>query len=164
MRTEAQVLADAMDQTRNLTRFYLSKLKGKDEYYQFELSGKKLNSIYWLVGHLVWAERMLLLDSLEGPKVDAPWAKEFKIGSEPINREGLPGIKEMIDKLKEVHQVAMEFLKTIPNEELDKENVFGMGFAGDNSKRMMIQHAIRHEAQHIGHLSMLCKLFGEDTP
>lgn len=164
MKTEAQILAEMMDQVRNLTRFYLSKLKGKDEYHQFEVGGKKLNSIYWLVGHIVWAERMLLLDSLGGPKVEAEWAKEFKIGSEPANREGLPGLKEMIDKLKEVHAVALEFLKSMPNEELDKENLFGMGFGGDNSKRMMIQHAIRHEAQHMGHLSTLCKLFGEETP
>jgi hypothetical protein len=46
---------------------------------------------------------------------------------------------------------------------LDKDNPAGFGFGGDNSYRMMIQHAIRHEAIHAGHLSWLCKLHGIQT-
>lgn len=164
MKTESQVLAEVMGNTRNLTRFYLSKLKGKDEFHQFEIDGKKLNSIYWLVAHLTWAENMLILGALGGPALNLGWTKHFGIGSTMPDKEELPPFKEVLDAFKQVHETTMTFLSTVPNEELDKENPFGMGFGGDNSKRMMVHHCIRHEAQHIGHLSTLCKLFGEETP
>lgn len=164
MKTEAQVLAEVMGNTRNLARFYLSKLKGKDEFHRFELEGKKLNSIYWLIAHLVWSENTLILAALGGPKQDLAWTDHFGIGSTMPEKEALPPFKEVIDAFKQVHEITMTFLPTVSNEELDQDNLLGMGFGGDNSKRMMVHHCIRHEAQHIGHLSTLCKLFGEETP
>ena len=54
----------------------------------------------------------------------------------------------------------MKHILTITDEQMALPNVSGMGFGPDNSNRMMIQHCIRHEAMHTGHLSLLCKING----
>jgi hypothetical protein len=41
---------------------------------------------------------------------------------------------------------------------MEAENVLGFGFGGIKTNRMMVIHAIRHEAMHTGHLSWLCKI------
>ena len=42
MKTEAQVLAEMLDSTRDFTKWYLSMLKDVDVYKTFELEGKKV--------------------------------------------------------------------------------------------------------------------------
>jgi len=162
-RTEANVLADAYESVRALTRWYLSKMKEVDMFKEFEVDDKKLNSAYWVMAHLVWAENFLLLRALGGKPVDLPWLDQFGISSTPVKRDTLPEVKHVLDEWKAVHVTAMTHVRSLPDDLLATDNPAGFGFAGDNSYRMMIQHAIRHEAMHTGHLSWLCKLYGIKT-
>jgi hypothetical protein len=163
-RTEANVLADAYESVRVLTKWYISKLKDVDMKREFSVDGNKLNSAYWVVAHLVWAENFLLIQALGGKPFDVEWMKLFGIGSKfPDEGKGLPEMKELLDTWKLIHPAAMEHVRSLSDETLAKDNPMGMGFGGDNTYRMMIQHAIRHEAMHTGHLSWLCKLYGLKT-
>ena len=164
MKTEANFLADAFESTRQLSKWYLSKLKDVDMRLQFTSNGITLNSAYWLVGHLVWAENFLLLKCLGGKPIEAPWLEEFALGSKLTDDEKrLPEVKEILDKWKEVHAAAMQHVRSLPDEILSQDNPLGMGFGGDNSYRMILHHAIRHEGIHAGQLSWLCKLHHVQT-
>ncbi len=163
-RTEANILADSFESVRSLTRWYISKLKDADMHKVFEADGKKLNSAYWVTAHLTWSEQFLLLQAIGGNPLNIPWLEQFRIGSKmPDDKNGLPPVKQVLDAWKEIHAAAMAHVRSLPDELLGKDNPAGFGFGGDNSYRMMIQHAIRHEAMHTGHLSWLCKLYGLKT-
>ncbi|GIV32777.1 MAG: hypothetical protein KatS3mg031_0312 [Chitinophagales bacterium] len=163
-KTEPQYLADAFESVRQLTRWYISKLKGVDLFHEFELEGKKLNCAYWIIAHLVWAENFLLLRALGGEAKTWPWLERFALGSAmPDNRSALPDIKTLLNAMKETHHASMLHVRGLSQEMLNRENPFGLAFGQDNSYRMMIHHAIRHEAMHTGHLSWLCKLYGLST-
>lgn len=162
--TEANILADAYESVRALTKWYISKMKDVDMHKVFEVEGKKLNSAYWVTAHLAWAERFLLLQALGQQTPDIPWLKQFCIGSTmPEDSNRLPPVKQVLDTWKDIHAAAMAHLRSLPDEMLNEESPSGFGFGGNNSCRMMIHHAIRHEAMHIGHLSWLCKLYGINT-
>ena len=159
-KTEAIALADAFESVRTLTKWYLSKMKEVDMHKVFEMDGLKFNSAYWITAHLVWSEHYILLVGMGGKPMDIPWLDQFGLGSKfPDDFNSLPPVKEVLGAWKEVHAAAMKQLRSLPDELLDKENPTGFGFGGDNSYRMMIQHAIRHEAIHAGHLSWLCKMY-----
>jgi hypothetical protein len=76
--TESRVLADAFQSVRNLTKMYLSKLEGLDIDKRFDINGKKLNSVRWLAGHIVWSEHYLLIEGLDGKPVEIPWLENSK--------------------------------------------------------------------------------------
>lgn len=164
MKTEVNILADNYESVRLLTKWFLSKLKEVDMKKEFEAEGIKLNSAYWITGHLIWAENFLLLQALGGTAFQHSWLQYFGFGQKPSGEQpGLPDIKELLSTWKEVHPAAMLHVRSLPDEILVKDNPTGFGFGGDNSYRMMIQHAIRHEAMHTGHLSWTCKLHGIKT-
>lgn len=131
---------------------------------QFAVEDKKLNSAYWILAHLIWAENFLLIQALGGKAFEYDWLPKFAIGV-PCPEPGgnLPEVKQLLDIWKEVHPAAMQHVRSLSDDVLATDNPMGMGFGGDNSYRMMIQHAIRHEAMHTGHLSWLCKLYGIKT-
>lgn len=162
-RTEAMALADTFEFTRGLTRYYMSRLKGHDMKKIFEVEGRPLNSAYWLVAHLVWAENMLLLRSLYGPTFDKPWLQRFGFGSDATDQKGWPDFSEIIAGLKEVHIIAMDHLRSLPDEKLDAPNLTQLGLGQEPTYRTAIQHAIRHEGTHAGHLGWLTKLYDVKT-
>ena len=43
----AKTIAEQMDQTREMTRFYLSQLKAADPYEIHTIKNKKVNPIIW---------------------------------------------------------------------------------------------------------------------
>jgi hypothetical protein len=160
-RTEAEILADTLDFTRGLNKWYVSLLKGTDMKQQFELNGIKLNSPLWIVAHLAWAEDFLILKSTGGKPTEISWLKNFGLGSSP-DEALLPDLKEALDALKAIHEASLAHIKTLTDAQLDEPTLTGVNF-GVDSKRRVIQHAIRHEGTHSGHLGWICKLQGVRT-
>lgn len=162
--TSGKVLAQTMDETRNLTRFYLSKLKGENMHRQFEANGFTTNSPFWIMAHLCWAENMLLLQCMGHKGVDIAWLNDYKIGmtkgSKPANE---PSLEEVLAAMKEIHAVSLESLSKMTDAELDEENALGIAFGENKSKRFMAMHAIRHEGTHLGQLSLIAKMYGKQT-
>ena len=163
MNSEAVLLADTFQKVRDLTKWYFSLLKDADPYMQWETNGKKLNSAAWLAGHLVWSEDFLIVKATGGKGADIPWLEHYKIGAEGSLHEEKPDMKTLLTALKAVHENATSHLLSLSNENLSEDNPLGFGFGGVKTKRMMIQHAIRHEAMHAGHLSWLCKINGVES-
>jgi hypothetical protein len=50
--TQAQLLAETLDKSRGLTKWYLSLLRNTNMKHTFELNGIKLNSPLWIAAHL----------------------------------------------------------------------------------------------------------------
>lgn len=161
--TEAQILSDTFQKVRDLTKWYSSLLKGVDPNKKWEVNGKALNSALWVTSHLTWAENFLLLKGIGGKELELPWLEHYNISSDGSIHDSNHQMKEVLDTLKTVHEKAMAHLKSMSDEDMDKENVLGFGFGGLKTNRILIQHAIRHEAMHTGHLSWLCKINGIDT-
>lgn len=159
-KTEAQILGEAYESVRNLTKFYLSKLDGVDLHQQLEINGKKFNSPYWIVAHLVWTEHSLIIRGLGNQSLDIPWLEDFSIGSDSEKIKNKPAYEEVLKKLDEVHLVAMNIINSLSDEQLDGENHIDVTFGGVNSKRSVLRHAIRHEPMHIGQISWILKVNG----
>ena len=155
---EAVLLADTFQKSRDLTRWYLSLLKDSDAHKQWELNGQRLNSILWLASHIVWAENFLLIKGIGGQPVAIDWVEHYNISSKGDIHHPEHNMKNVMATMKEVHEKAMAHVVTITDEQMDAENPAGFGFGGVKTNRILIQHAIRHESQHTGHLSWLCKI------
>lgn len=163
-RTEAIILADTMDFTRQLSLSYFKRLKEVDIHRNFEMGGIKLNSAFWVMAHLAVTENYLLLHATGGEIIRFSWAKLFGIGSAIPDAGDCPPIEEVMEKLNAVHEKAIAHIRTLTAEDLDKPNPTPIKFKDTNDMlRMIIQHAIRHEGNHSGHLSWLCKLHGIKT-
>lgn len=163
MTTEANLLADTYEMAYGLVRFYTGNLKEADPYKQWEVNGHKLNSVAWINAHLCWSEDFLLLKATGGKSPDIKWAEHYSFGSDgSLHEEGLD-FKEVLDHRKIIHEAAMAHIRSLRNEDLDKENLMGIQFGSDKSIRNIIKHAIRHEGTHAGHLGWLCKINGAKT-
>lgn len=164
IRGAGKVLAAMLDEQRNLTRFYLSKLKSEDMHREFEVNGYTTNSPYWILAHLCWAENMLAIQSLGRKGVNIPWLNDFKIQSPKGGKTASqPSLEEVLSAFKQIHAVALETISSLSDEELDTENVLGLAFGENKSKRFMAMHAVRHEGTHCGQLSLIAKMYGKTT-
>lgn len=160
--TTAEILAETMDESRNLTRFYLSKLKGEDMHRTFTIGGYTTNSPYWIIAHLTWGEHRLLVESLGHPVLDIPWLDLFAIGTAPSN-ENLPQLEEVLAQFKAVHEHALLHLRSMTDAELEEENILAINFGGRTSKKFIAMHTIRHEGTHCGQLSLIAQFYGKKT-
>lgn len=157
---DANLLADAFEATHAMTRYYTSFLKAADPFKVWEVNGQKLNSLAWLIGHLCWAEDTLILKATGGERFECSWLKHYVIGSDGTIHDPNISFKELLDTRKALHEKAMSHIRTLTNEDLEKENIFGWEFVGSKTVRGIIQHATRHEAMHTGHISWLAKING----
>jgi len=162
-KTETQTLVEMLELSRDLTKFYLSKLKDKDIHKTFEVEGIQLNSILWLMAHITVSENWLLLVCTGGDRVKIPWARQFGLGSEIPKKEDCPPFEEVLDYFYQVHKKATTYISQLTDEDLGKPTTNGINFGGEDSVRAIIKHAIRHEGTHTGHLGWLCKLYGIKT-
>jgi hypothetical protein len=158
-RTETQILADMMDKTRQLTRFYISNLKAIDPYTPVEFGGKNFNSLYWLTAHLVWAEDNLIMAGTGAKSIASEWINHYHIKSDGSLHEGHGDYKALLAEMKRVHEESLTHLRGMDDSLLDKDNALGFQFGdGDTSTRLIVMHAIRHEGTHIGNLAWMCKM------
>ena len=156
--SEAIILHDTFQKTRDLTRWYLSLLKENDVHKRWEVNGARMNSIIWLASHITWAENTLILKGTGGEPVAVDWLEHYNISSEGDVHHAEHNMKTVMDTLKAVHEKASAHLLSVSDEKMEAENVIGFGFGGIKTNRILVQHAIRHEAMHTGHLSWLCKI------
>ncbi|MBL4594553.1 MAG: DinB family protein [Flavobacteriales bacterium] len=162
-KTETETLVETLELSRDLTKYYLKNLEHQDIYKVFEIEGKQLNSIIWLIAHITVSENWLLLVCTGGEKVSIPWARQFGLGSEIPKKEDCPPFEEVLSYFKQVHEEAIAYVSQLSDDDLGKPTTNGIDFGGGDSVRAIIKHAIRHEGTHAGHLGWLCKLFGVKT-
>lgn len=165
-KTELATLRNMMDATRQMAHFALKKLAGKENDFQkrFEVEGRKLNSVYWIIAHLAWGENNLILRSTGGPNPELPWLKFFGMGKPAEEGEncGVP-YADIYAGFKKVHQLSMDHLATLDPANLDAENKLQWEVLGAKTMRNTIMHHIRHENSHNGQLLWLVNLHGVKT-
>ena len=158
-KTEAQTIADILTNTNQLARFFISKLDVDRIEERFEVNGAQMNSAYWVIAHLAWAEKYLGLEAVgAGKQEDLVWLDHYGIGSNGNLHEGRPNFKTLYNTLKQVHERAVDFIKTLSDEALDSAPDMPVPTGMD--KRSALYHAIRHEGQHIGHISWIIRMQG----
>jgi uncharacterized damage-inducible protein DinB len=164
MPTPGQVLADQLTTSRELTRWYLSKLKETDPFKQFEIEGKKLNNWYWIIAHLAWAEHFLIINGTGGePLPEFEELQPFSMGNSFSQGNAKHDVKELLAIFKKVHEHCIARLQTITEEEMAQDNKLGFSFSSDMSKKALVMHCIRHEGTHTGNLAIMCKAFDLKT-
>jgi hypothetical protein len=163
MRYKTEVLVEAIEEVRNLTLFYLSKLGGKEYFKEFEVEGTKLNSVAWIVAHLAWAEEFLVLRAITGEGAGLKWTDDFRIGAPRPHRDVYPSFNDILNGFQEVHLKAMDVLTRMEDETLEQTNKINLKFQKGDTIKVCLLHHLRHEASHAGHLSWLCKMHGIET-
>ncbi|HEX5002867.1 MAG TPA: DinB family protein [Bacteroidia bacterium] len=160
MRTEPIVLADIVDKTRVLTKYFIGKLHHINLHETFSSGPYSLNSAFWIIAHIAVTQNGLLLRCTGGDAMRISWAKKFNMGSTVPEAADAPPIEEVLSVLDEVHQRSLTHIRTMDPAFLEELNPAGFEILGENTVRGMITHAIRHEASHAGQLGWLCKLHG----
>lgn len=161
--TNVQLLAETFEMAHGLVKYYNSQLKEADAYKEWEINGQKLNSLIWINAHLCWSEHLLVLQAL-GIKAEVPdWLNHYRLGSDGSFHDTTISLKQVLDERKKIHQLAMAAIQALSDENLAEDNALGMQFGEEKSKQIVLQHAIRHEATHAGHLGWLCKINGVKT-
>ena len=161
--TEAKILANVVDKSRQMTLYYFDKLQETDLHKSFKFEDKYLNSAFWILAHLSVTENWLLLRSTGGVYVKIPWARQFGQGGTNLNKQDAPPLQEVISVLAEVHEKALQHTSSLSDAQLGHDNTTGFNLFGMKSIRDVIVHAIRHESSHAGHLGWICKLQGIKT-
>jgi hypothetical protein len=163
-KSEVQTLLDAYESVRNLSKFYIANLDKNKIHYRIELDGIKFNSAYWIVTHLIWTERFLIIQGIGGKEMEEDhWLDEYGYGSDPEKIRTKPDFGEILKLFDEVHSKAVNILNSLKDEELDKPNHTEMNFGGKSDKRALLKHAIRHEPMHIGQISWILKVTKPDS-
>ena len=152
------IIAEQINNTRELTRYYLSKLKEADVYESFICNDKKLNPIIWELGHLAISQNWLILYLGNGSPEKIEWGKMFGLGSTPPKKEEYPPYEEIWSMFKTVHEKAINHVTSLNDEVLYDEPRKEIPFIRENNLKNLFMHSIRHEGIHAGHLSWLCKL------
>ncbi|MDQ3022520.1 MAG: DinB family protein [Bacteroidota bacterium] len=159
-KTEAQVLMEVYENVRGLSKMFITPLIDIDIDHRLEINDTKFNSAYWIIAHLVWTEHFLLVQGVGGEDMNIPWLEEYSFGTNPDEVKTKPPYEEVLKKLDEVHQKAVEIVKGLSDVQLDEENHVNASFGGLKNKRNVIIHAIRHEPMHIGQLTWILKSNG----
>lgn len=157
---EANTLADTLESTRQLTRFYLSHTVELDLDKRFMVHEFHTNSIHWIVAHLTWAEDYLILKGVGNQSLELPWFDAFRIGKESPETEKYPPYSETMDAFNSVHEKVITLIRSMTSQQQDEKNHVQMNFGADDSKRALIRHCIRHEGMHCGHISWLLRMHG----
>ncbi len=160
--TQAQTLVESIKYTRNMTLGYWKLLKEKDIYKEFEINGTKLNSAYWIMGHLAVTQNYMLLRSTGAEHVKITWARAFGLGGSMPEEKDRPSVEEIFAIIKEVDERSFAHAASLTDEQLLLPNTGSMKF-GDGSYKAMLLHTAWHEGNHCGHLGWLCKLHGIKT-
>jgi hypothetical protein len=164
MSEELKTIIEITKRTRELANYYIHKTKDVDVKKRFDVDGKKLNSIYWLVAHMAWAQNNLIIRSTGGPNPEVKWLKFFAIGKPAEEGEtNGPSYEEVVAGFEKVHHIAMEHLEKLDPALLDSPNKIDWEIMKSKTMRATLIHHIRHEGAHVGHLSWNASLHGIKT-
>lgn len=159
---QTKVIADILDNTRRLTRWYFSFLDGDLLFRRFELNGTMVNSAYWIAGHLIWTQNFVLTGILG--KQEAPaWLDDFKLGSPPADPNEGPDFDVLWDVFNHLHRKTIQFIRDFDERILDNDFPDSTAHFIFQSNRMAFYHLVRHEGYHCGQLGIICKLGGVET-
>ncbi len=121
--------------------------------------------VAWQVGHLAVSQYGLMLFRQRGRspgdlELMPGWLrKQFGRGSTPAaSAEGMPTVAELLEKLVQIHQQALDEVSNLPAESLREP--IDMPYAAYPNKLGALLFAPLHEALHAGQIGVLRRLHG----
>lgn len=127
-----------------------------------------LNSIKWLAGHLLWAQRNLV--RISGAQVDIPWTGHFLTlqGSTEQERQmpkgDFPTLEQIRDKWNEVTTLVRAGLANLSEEALDSVIEAKHPIAPfDNTLAGLWAFINDHQSYHIGQIGILRRALGKQA-
>jgi uncharacterized damage-inducible protein DinB len=115
-----------------------------------------LNSIKWLVGHLV-NTRLMILSTLTKTPSDPEFAKLFGRGSSGKIDSTFPTIDELKEKWNETSEKITTEFNTKSDEDFNEKSPIPFP-VGDDTLIGFISYLVYHEAFHIGQLSIVKRI------
>ena len=162
-RTEAMAIAELLNYTRGLTKWYISKVPQEKLNETLEINGHQMNSAYWLIAHLTWAEYSISR-SLGAPKLGVGWLDEFKISSPHTpHQDEWPVYADLHQAMDEVHESTVEFTQSLSYETLNEVHPNEQLHHIFKTKRQALFHINRHEGYHTGQIGLIAKAYGAKT-
>lgn len=156
-----ELLCDALDNQRRLTKWYLKKIPKEILGERVEVDGIKLNSPLWLVSHLIWTDYNIGLLPLGHKNHNHKWLDQVGFKSSGEMPEDAPSIDEIFELFDNTHQLKLDFFKNLNDSILDEP--FAVEWLGFKNNYYALLHLIRHEGVHTGGISTFCKLKGIKT-
>lgn len=153
-------LADELDRTRQWTVNLLEDLSSSDCSRQFN---DGLQTVHWILGHLIYAENALILKRcLNRDEVNPDFIEPFKIGSvvEPPDKGALPPLENVRDEMDRIHKLATNGIRAMGPDELASPPGGGPHPMFD-TRQGAVFHAARHEAFHAGQIALIRRMLGK---
>ncbi|MEZ5001514.1 MAG: DinB family protein [Chitinophagales bacterium] len=154
-------LCDALDNQRNLTKWYLKKIPHDILDERLAVNGTKLNSPLWIVSHLIWTDYHIGMLPMGYKKQPEEWIGQVGFKSSGEMPENAPSLETILNQFDEVHQEKLAFFKSLPDDQLDGDyTISSLGF---KNNYYALLHLLRHEGVHTGGIATFCKLKGIPT-
>lgn len=161
--TQAELLAEQLEGTRDWTRKIIADLKADDWAFQ---PAPGMGHALWLCGHLATAQHTLIhVRCLDAPFLDAAFAAHFPIGAAVASaaEHDYPPVEQILATMADIHQRTIAAVRTMTDAQL-AETAPGKDGAPHphyTNKRGAISHCDRHEAFHAGQLATIRRLLGK---
>lgn len=153
-----------LETSRWLTLSSIEDLSDEEMMFQ---PADGLNHPLWLLGHIVTSENGLILSLCKDENLlPGDWMAKFGIGSKPVaDPMAYPSRTKVLDQLKKTHATAVEYVRSLTLEDLDRRPVGIDRFPKSAQERFStvakaVCGHISHEAGHAGQISMLRRLMG----
>ena len=138
-----------------------------DEEMMFQ-PAEGLNHPLWLLGHIATSESGLILSLCKGEGLlPRDWMGTFGIGSKPVaDATVYPSRAEVLSWLEKTHVAAIDYVRSLTPEDLDRRPVGIDRFPKSAQERFSsvakaITGHIAHESSHTGQVAMLRRLMGK---
>ncbi len=155
----------AMEMARGLTVSSVADLTEDEMMFQ---PAAGLNHPLWLLGHIATSENGLILSLCRGEGLLPPdWMGLFGIGSKPVaDPTAYPSRAEALSWLERTHAAAIDYVRSLAPEDLDRRPVGIDRFPRSAQERFHsvargITGHITHESSHTGQIAMLRRLMGK---
>lgn len=116
-----------------------------------------LNHVSWIVGHCVWARKMLLVRL--GAEWDKPWIGRFARGIKLDDESSYPSEAALLDAWRESDGILAATLENVPEVVLAQPVTQGPPSA-DGKLSGVVSFLAVHETYHIGQISYLRSWLG----
>lgn len=162
--TKSELLANALDGSREWTRKLIADLEGDEWVYQ---PAPGAQHALWICGHLAVASDLLVtVRCLHRPAIVAPeFARHFGIGSDvPSARDhGYPSPEAVRAEMDRTHATVLAEIRSLTDVQLEAPAGGAGGGAHPHYGTVMgaVAHAARHEAFHAGQVALLRRLMGK---
>ncbi|MHC5110598.1 MAG: DinB family protein [Planctomycetota bacterium] len=161
--TQAELLAEQIDGTRQWTRKLVADLSGDDWTFA---PATGLPHALWLCGHMAVAQHLLIhVRCLSSGILDDAFIAHFPIGGpvKSFDDHDYPPVDRVISVMDDVHQKTLPAIRAMGDGIL-AEPAFGPDGSTHphyHDKRGAVAHCCRHEAFHAGQLATIRRLLGK---